>query len=140
MIALAEAACYRRGVGDLPIKQPLRAQLVGLVGSSAATLAYRARRWELAATLVVLVGLALLWSSATARTGEPQIWALVIDTLLTLAAVGCWIAAARCERLAGRAASRFVSVRLGRPVTVQSGRIRLGGWQSNLRRAATLPN
>ncbi|MGH7692917.1 MAG: hypothetical protein ACREOA_09430 [Candidatus Dormibacteria bacterium] len=127
-------------MGDLPIKPPQRAQLEGLVGSSAATLAYRARRWELAATLVVLVGLAVLWTRASADIGEFRLSTFMVDALLTLAPVGCWIAATRCERLAGRAASRFVSVRLGRPVTVQSGGTRLRAWRRNLRKAAALPN
>ena len=109
-----------------------RDQIAALVGDEATELAYQANAWLLRGALAVFPTAPALALIAF-KLHLPELLALI--GVGFLAAIACLVPGERLNRKASEAASKFLTDKGGRPITVKSGGIRLRGWQIEIERA-----
>ena len=109
-----------------------RDQIAALVGEEATGLAYRGNARLLRGALAVFPTAPAL-ALVAFKLHLPELLALI--GVCFLAAIACLVPGARLNRQASCAASKFLTDKERRPITLKSGGIRLRGWQIEIERA-----
>jgi ABC-type proline/glycine betaine transport system permease subunit len=109
-----------------------RAQIQEMVGEAAANDVYGQAYWPRAGaflTLMCVIGLIFIQYHPKWHDLYSAIWLLFAGVIL------CGFQGARLGRRAGKAASKFVSARLGRPVVMTSGGTQVRAWERIISKA-----
>lgn len=110
-----------------------RAQIASLAGDEAADFACRSVVWLRWGGAGIVVGLVLIWIEAI--TKQSALWIGVAAGAAV--AIGCAVPGLALDRRAGVAASTYLSARIGHPVRVKSGGMRLAAWRREIDRAGS---